>query len=528
MKQSAPVNRIAPYLPLAGLVLLAAGAVSYLVTRRFDTLTNLLFGIGALLLLLFAFFRPDDVRRLAGRRQTRYGVSTLLAILFFAAIAVLIYWIAYQNPDWRFDITQEGIFTPLPETVEVLKQLEDPIHVIAFYSPVSAGRRAQAEDVLQSLRAVSDLLTYEFQDPDSNPLLAEQYDLNFDGTMVFIRNRNQPDEVFSKSNSINDNDIHAALVQVINPTDKKAYFLTGHGELNIAGFDDVGMGIIVGVIEDQGFEIETLNLFTAGEVPEDATVVALLGQQAPLDPAELEALTSYVEGGGSLILARDPVDSETRVGVEEDGLNDWLNDYCGLRLRNDAIIDQDLARAGQAFGLEFIGDSYGTHTIVTQDLRAFGTRFSLARSIAIFSEENITGGAVTPLVFTSGNAWGETRFDLLSAGVAQPDPEDATGPLTIAASCEIDESRIVVFGDSDFITNSVGAFGGNGLLFANAMNWLADDEVSIELTPRTAITRQVNIPQQQLRLLQIISICLGPVVIGAIGLFVAVSRRRRR
>ncbi len=145
MKDTA--NRIAPYLPLAGLVLLVLGAVAYAVTRRFDTVTNLLFGLGALLLLLFAFFRPDDVRRLAGRRQTRYGVSTLLAVLFFAAIAILIYWIAYQNPDWRYDVTEEGIFTPLPETAEVLEQLEEPIHVIAFYSPASALGRDQAEDV---------------------------------------------------------------------------------------------------------------------------------------------------------------------------------------------------------------------------------------------------------------------------------------------------------------------------------------------------------------------------------------------
>jgi hypothetical protein len=60
------------------------------------------------------------------------------------------------------------------------------------------------------------------------------------------------------------------------------------------------------------------------------------------------------------------------------------------------------------------------------------------------------------------------------------------------------------------------------------MNWLADDELAIDLAPRETIERQVNIPQTQLTALQLVSICLGPLVVGLIGITVFASRRRRR
>lgn len=521
-------DRIVPFFPWAGLILIIAGGVSYIIIRRFDLVTNLLFGLGALLLLLFAVLRPDDVRRAFGRRQTRYGLTTLLAVVFFLAIGVLIYWIAFQNPDWRYDATEEGAFTPLPETVELLENLEEPLHIIGFYSPANNFQQGQAETTLESLQAINDRITFEFQDPESNPLLAEQYDLNFDGTLVFIRNRDEPDEVFSKANNINDNELHAALIQVINPVDKKAYFITGHGELDITGFGPEGMGTVISVIEDQGFEVETLNLFATGSVPADATVVALIGQNGPLDPAEAEALTSYVDGGGALFLARDPVDSEGRIAAEEDGIAGWLQDSCGITIRNDAIIDQDLAQAGQEFGLSFIGSTYGNHTIVTDELRTFGSRFVLARSLD--SGAGAAGPVVTDLVRTSNNAWGETSFDLLGAGVAQPDGNDAQGPLSVSISCENTASgqRVAVFGDSDFVRNNTAVFGGNSILFANTMNWLADDELAIDLAPRETVDRQINIPQTQLTILQLVSICIGPLLLGVVGVAVAIGRRNRR
>ncbi len=508
----------------AGLIVL--GIIVTTITRRFELLNNLMLSGGALLLLVYAFARPDALRAFVGGRHARYGASTVLSILFFIAIAVVLYWLAYQNSNWRLDVTETGEFTPARETVELLQSLPEPVHVIGFYTVDLGAQREQARTLLENLSAASNQLTYEFQDPETNPLLAQQYELNFNGTLVFIRNRDEPDELFTRANSLSERDIHVALLEVANPVDKKLYLLSGHGEPGMEDFSPEGMATTTGLLEDQGFEVRPLTLFTAGAVPEDATVVAIIGPRGPLDQSEVDALRTYVDGGGALFIARDVVDSEGRALAEDDGLNAYFSDAWGVTFREDAIVDQDLARAGQTFGLEFLGAQYGASPIITSDLQTFGTRFSLARSLETELKEGIV---LTDLVITSAEAWGETDLAGLSQGFAEPNEGDAQGNLIIGLSGENSATggRVVAFGDADFVLNANLVWGGNSILFANALNWLADDELTIDLAPRETVQRQLNIPEQQLRTLRFISTWFGPLLMGLVGLTVWSARRRR-
>ncbi|MFW6069254.1 MAG: hypothetical protein ACOC9E_06705, partial [Chloroflexota bacterium] len=118
------VARSSRIIPWLGLGLILIGALVTIVTRRFELVNNLLLGSGAMLLLLYAFLHPNDIREFISGRQARYGTSTALSILFFAAIAILLYWMAYQNEDWRLDVTEAGAFTPPEETIELLQGLD--------------------------------------------------------------------------------------------------------------------------------------------------------------------------------------------------------------------------------------------------------------------------------------------------------------------------------------------------------------------------------------------------------------------
>lgn len=526
MKQT--LDRIAPFFPWLGLILLVAGGIAYFIIRRWDLVPNLLLAGGALLLLLYAVVRPDEVRQRFSGRQARYGTSTILSILFFLAIAVLLYTIAYQNEDWRYDTTETGEFTPLPETIDLLTSLDQPIHVIGFYTFQTAGQREQARQILDSMQVYTDNLTYEFQDPGENPLLAQQYELSFDATLVFVRQNDNT--IYAKASSLSDRDIYAALIQVVHPTTKKVYVLTGHGEPDIEDFAQTGIGVGVRFLRDAGFTVESLNLFLTGSVPDDASVVALIDPQTPLSEEEVTALRDYLTGGGSLLIARDVIDTPARQQAETDDLNDMLREDWGITLRPDLIVEQSLAQAGQQFGVTFLGADYGLSPITGDDLERFGTIFSVARSIATEAEaEGITS---VNLITTSDQAWGETNFAAMtSQGIAEPNPgEDAEGPLNVAVSAEKQESeaRLVVFGDTDFLRNSLIIQGGNQLLFSNALNWLARDEVAVDLTPRPQVNRQVLISQQQLGLLQVISICLGPGILALVGTGIWFLRRRNQ
>lgn len=88
--------------------------------------------------------------------------------------------------------------------------------------------------------------------------------------------------------------------------------------------------------------------------------------------------------------------------------------------------------------------------------------------------------------------------------------------------------RLIVFGDTDFLSNSAITIGGNNLLFSNALNWLADDEVVVDLTPRETVDRQLVVDQSQLGLLWIMTVCLGPGIMAAIGISLWYARRNKR
>lgn len=518
------LDRIAPYLPWFGLLLMAIGAVAYFVTRQWDLATNIPLASGLLLLLLFAVARPDDVRQLMSGRQARYGTSTFLSVVFFAVIGILLYYITSQNPDWRYDATATNEFTPLSETVELLQSLDKPVHVIGFYGQQASFQKPEAQKLLDSLKAYTSQLTYEFVDPNQNPLLAQEYELAVDGRLVFTSGEGE-DQVYAVSPSLSDTDIHASLLKIINPVTKKLYIATGHGERAIDDQDVLGLSTIKELLEEAGFTIETLNLFVEGAVPADATAVLLIDQQAPMTPAEVFALRDYLNRGGTAFIARDVIDSDGRALAEEDDLNIMLQEDWGVAFRNDIVVEPLYVQAGQQFS--FLAAEYGFSTI-TQDMDQYGTAFDLARSIELTPVEGVVQ---TSLASTSQDSWGETDFELLSTqGALAPDPEDAAGPLTVAASLEKTEtgSRLVVFGDADFASNNMVLLGGNSLMITNALNWLADDELSVQLTPRETITRQVLISQSQLGLLQVMSVCLGPSIMAVIGIVVWYTRRQKK
>ena len=517
------LERFASFFPILAILLLIGGGAVYFVSRRWDLLPNLLLASGGLLLALFAILQPDEVRSRLSGRHGKYG-GTLLAILFFTAVGGLLYYITYQNSDWRYDTTANSAFTPLPETVALLESLDEPIHVLGFYTVDTAFQRQEAEASLQSMQAYTDQLSYEFVDPNENPLLAEQYDLSFAGTLVFTRENGD----FAKASTLTDQDLHTTLVRTINPTVKTAYFLTGHGERDWEDFGVDGISTAVTLIEESGFTVQPLNLFVSGNVPEDASAVFLIDQQAPLTPEEAAVLDSYLADGGALFVARDAVDTEGRVAAEADALLPLLQESWGITLRNDLIIDASLAQAGQTIGLTFVGAQYGNSPI-TQGLDQFGTIFNVARSIAVEVPDGITA---VNLITTSELAWGETNFErMLTAGEVAPDPEeDAEGNLAVAISAQNLDSgaRLVVFGDTDFLTNELIQQGGNSFLFENAANWLVNDVVSIELSARESISRQVTITQSQLSLLQIVSVCFAPGLLALAGIAVWYSRRQRQ
>lgn len=148
---------------------------------------------------------------------------------------------------------------------------------------------------------------------------------------------------------------------------------------------------------------------------------------------------------------------------------------------------------------------------------------------------------------TTRGSWAESNLASLSgdAGVSMDEAGgDKPGPvaLAVAVSAPVQgtaapstppagdapkpETRIVVFGDSDFASNAyAGGALGNVNLFANAISWLAQQENLIAIRPTEASDRRVTMTPQQQTLAAIGSIFVLPGLVFAAGIFTWWRRR---
>jgi ABC-type uncharacterized transport system involved in gliding motility auxiliary subunit len=93
-------------------------------------------------------------------------------------------------------------------------------------------------------------------------------------------------------------------------------------------------------------------------------------------------------------------------------------------------------------------------------------------------------------------------------------------------------TRIVVFGDSDFITDlgldSRQAFfgSGNASLFSNAVAWAVSTEQLISIEPKTLELERTELGERDRRMAQTVSVFGIPGVILLLSILVAWRRRR--
>jgi ABC-type uncharacterized transport system involved in gliding motility auxiliary subunit len=88
------------------------------------------------------------------------------------------------------------------------------------------------------------------------------------------------------------------------------------------------------------------------------------------------------------------------------------------------------------------------------------------------------------------------------------------------------EQRVVVFGDGDFLSNSYLGNSGNLDLGLKTVNWLASDEALIEVPAGTAIDRRLDLSDTQAALISTGFLMLLPAVLGGMGFWVWLRRRR--
>jgi ABC-type uncharacterized transport system involved in gliding motility auxiliary subunit len=489
-------------------------------------------GLGVVLLLLSLALNTGEARSAMGTRTARYGAGAAVMALLALGIVVAANAISLRH-SVRWDFTENKRNSVSPQTIQVLRTLKAPVSAIAFFRSDTPGKKT-AEDLLTQYATYSrGKFTWRLEDTDRAPALARQYGVESYGTVV-LEGGPAGQTRTKKAQDAEEEKLTNAIVKITRADKRIVYVLKGHGEREIGSTDRGGFSQAKEQMEKANYEVKDLFLARDPKIPDDAAIVMVPSPKTDLFPQELAALDGYIAKAGKVFLMAGPFQADTTMK--------YLTKY-GIVVDEDVVIE--LNPIGQVFGvgpLVPVVGQYEPHPI-TKDMAGVMTLFPLTRSLAP-AKALPKGVQASSLAQTSRQSWGETDKNVFQTGKATPDPNEKTGPLSVALVATVDaqpdpkaegdaakktpKARIVVVGTADFASNQFLGAQGNRDFFLNVVSWLAEEEDLISIRAKDPKQNPVMLTSGQSRLVLGLPLLALPGAVLICGIAVILQRRRAR
>ena len=462
------------------------------------------------------------------RRQFKQLSLAATSVLVVLGILIAVNYLANRRA-LRWDLTANAVHTLSEQSQKVVSGLDAPLKILLFDQ---SDRFANYTDRLSQYKNASRQLSVEYVDGNLDPVRAKQFEIQAFPTLVL-----QYKDKTEKVQSVDEREITSAIIRVMSGAQRKAYFVQGHGERDPMGENPLSYRGVAGLLKGDNFTVETLALTQHKEVPDDATVVVIAGPTADFLPEELEQVKQYLDKGGKLLLLLDPPLGERPQPLT--GLIGLVREW-GVEVGNDVVLD--VSGRSQRPELVVAVPPFPNHPI-TESFR-LGAIFPLARSVTPIMPPP-QGKTVQPVIESARQAWAETDLAALQKEGSQPEIDtakgDKAGPVSIAVAVSTPappadakpddpktppQTRLVVFGDSDFASDAVSGSVGNIDLFLNTISWLTAQENLISIRPKEPGNSRLTITPGEMNMVWWFAVAGVPLAVLVVGI-VSWTRRRR-
>lgn len=476
---------------------------------------SLLFAAWSLTLLtLFVL----SVRLPLRGRGSRWRAFAANALIVCGALSVVIAAnIALYRHDVHFDATREGLNTPPRQLTDIVDELRSPLSLTYFYNASDPNALA-VRDMVEIAARNHPLLAFRAIDLDKEPGLARDIGVHSYNTAVLQTG----DRSMLVENVTDAARLGYAALRVLRRRAETICFVTGHGETfrpmpghyhfshveTLRGHDIPGAGDVLVAEPEQldrlqlaldeiGFEMRPLVMATASAIPTECTVVAEIGPRTALASGETDLLVDYLRNGGRLAMFIDP-----QFPIDPD-LRSRLLTPLGLSSEPAIIIDplNHFRTDPDKVAVPY----YPPHPITA---RIALTVFAQARPIRL--SESSTGVKSSILAASSQDSYlrppAAAGGMTIAAGMPVPaEVEHGAHALAVALEGTFPGAtpgkhfRLVLSGTSKLATNEYFSYVSNGELSVAIMRWLADDEASPNLAPRTYSLPEIVLTSAQMR-----------------------------
>jgi len=475
------------------------------------------------------------------------SLHSIVAVLLAFVLVQMIGFIGARNPV-RMNLSVRNYYELSNKTLNLLKELERQVTVTVFFQEEHALFH-DIDNLLEEYQYYSRNIRVEWVDPTRDMArteqLASKYGLTEAQVVVFdigdrskvVKQADLADLIMEpgrKEPTIaafkGEQAFSSAIYGLMQGETPSVYFLVGHGEKRVSEFDQLtGYSKIGRVVVRDNLEVKELMLSGEKQIPEDAAVLVIAGPEKMMSSVEIEMIEDYLNRSGRVLIMLD--------ALKKTDLEPMLSRW-GVALRNDIVVDPENTLRGSDVHVR----RYNTHPI-SMEMNSI-VQFILPRSIMplaagdeVVAEDRPT---VVPLFFTSDKSWSETQVEestaKFDAGTGDFRGDDPDRPISLGVAVErgatqtmldvqIKPSRLVVFGDSDFVSNG-SMVGGNEDLFMSALNWLLEREELMAIAPKPVEEVKLSLSRKQLRQLFWINVTGLPAIAMVMGLLAWVRRRK--
>lgn len=417
--------------------------------------------------------------KLSNQSRLQLTAQKFIFLLLFICSIAMLAWLT-NHYTYQFDLTANKRHSLSNSSIDLLNVLDKSVTVHA-YTTDNVTRQA-IKEIIGRYQHIKKDFNLELLNPDINIAEAQKDGIVMNKPFAFVVHYNNRMEHIA---SLSEQAISNALLRLNRRDSQQVTFLSGHGERDINGDSNRAYATLQQQLKETGFNLQSLKLLE-NPVPDNTTLLVIAAPQHSYLDGEIKQINDFVNNGGNLLWLIDPGKLQ--------GLKP-LASSLGLQIQDGVIVDNnpDLRRTLNIQHPAIIPVTEYFPHIITNSIR-YNTLFPMARGISpLTSEETVNHWQLTALFNTSEKSWGESG-GLTEEMVFDSSAGDVAGPITIAValqritqnpSAHHASQRIVVMGDSDFLSDSYIGAGANLKLGLNIFNWLIgdDDLVSVEVQP---------------------------------------------
>jgi ABC-type uncharacterized transport system involved in gliding motility auxiliary subunit len=473
--------------------------------------------VAAVVFLAFLYRARGEVAflLLRARRVAEPGptVSWILVAAILLAGSVLL-----GRVHARIDATARGLNRLSAASRAVLDAGREPLELIGVYRE-NSSLRDRAVDLLEIYRTASGRVRTRMLDPDRRPEEARALGLSRVGLIV-VRSGAVQEEV----DELTEEALTEAVMRVEHPSRTRVLFVSGHGEVSLADAGPTGLGRFAAALRQSGYDIGEIRLFSE-EIGKNVAALVVVGPHRDFLPGEIEKMGRYVESGGRLLLCLDP-------GADA-GLSSMLR-FRGVFLDSLEIYDESPATRELGMGPRTpVVTDYASHSILGLGMNY--TVYSGARPVTL--SKDAVWGVDAKVLMRTGSA---ARGIPVGESTAKPSGDSGSLPLGIVEEWEVPASgqpepgeptpekpyaRMLIVGDSDWLTGRFIDLGANRDLGLRCIHWLARREFLLRIPPLDVRGTPLRIGLYGLRMLYYLQGVGIPLILLGIGLWTWTRRR---